>query len=100
MGSPDLYYKKVLQALSHNLLFMEDEVKAHDMYKEESVEKLEDFVLGQKQNMDEKHFYYEAGKSCQYVLNMAEKVGTDAFNACFGGLFEFEDLIGLIEDEE
>ena len=102
MGNPHVYYKNALQCFAYYLTYMENTELAKTLYQEESEEKLEEFILKKKETVSEKEFYYQAGRSCQEVLHMAEKEGTDQYNASFGGLLDFEDFIGLepYDDEE
>lgn len=93
MGCPSIYYKRALQCFAHALVYMEDSKLA----KELSEEKLEKFILEKKKTCNEKQFYYDAGRTSEYVLNEADEDGCDAFNACIGGINMFNSFIGLKE---
>lgn len=100
MGCPSRYYKRALQCFAHALIYMEDKKLAKELFEEKSEEKLEKFILERKEICDTKQFYYNAGRTSEYVLNEADEEGCDAFNACIGGLNMFDDFIGLEDDEE
>lgn len=100
MGSPSVYYKRALQDFACCLAYEEDNYKlAKELYVEDSVEKLESYILETKNKLDEKLFFYNAGLASQRVFDDAYKEGCDACNAFFGGATEFEYFIGLNEDE-
>ena len=100
MGCPDIYYKRALQCFAHALVHMEDNKLAKELLNEKSEEKLEEFILDKKKTYDEKQYYYNAGRATEFVLNEADGEGCDAFNACIGGLYQFEYFIGLKLDED
>ena len=99
MGCPSIYYKRALQCFAHALVYMEDSKLAKELSEEQSEDKLEKFILEKKKACNEKQFYYDAGRTSEYVLNEADKDGCDAFNACIGGLNMFDSFIGL-EDKK
>lgn len=100
MGSPSVYYKRALQDFACCLAYEEDNYKlAKELYVEDSVEKLESYILETKNKLDEKLFFYNAGLASQRILDDAEKEGCDPLNASIGGIAEFEYFIGLAEDE-
>lgn len=98
MGCPSRYYKRALQCFAHALIYMEDKKLAKELSEEKSEEKLEKFILERKETCDVRQFYYDAGRTSEYVLNEADEEGCDAFNACIGGLNIFDDFIGLKDD--
>ena len=100
MGCPQIYYKRALQRFARALVYMEDSKLAKELLEEKSEEKLETFVLNKKKICNEKQFYYDAGRTSEYVLNEASKEGCDAFNACIGGLNMFDNFIGLEDDTD
>lgn len=99
MGCPNMYYKRALQCFAHALIYMENNKLAKELYEEKSEDKLEKFILEKKKTCNEKQFYYDAGRTSEYVLNEADKEGCDAFNACIGGLNMFDDFIELKYDD-
>lgn len=100
MGCPDIYYKRALQCFAYALVHLEDNKLAKELLNEESEEKLEEFILNKKKTYDEKQFYYNAGRTTEFVLNESEKEGCDAFNACIGGLCQFEYFVGVELENE
>lgn len=101
MGCPDIYYKRALQNFAHCLAAEDNDwLLARQLYEEESYSILESFILQKKEEMNEKLFFYDAGQTCQVVLNEAEEEGCDAMNASFGGLVEFEYFVGIRNDED
>ena len=58
------------------------------------------FSFDKKKIYNEKQFYYDAGRTVEYVLNEADEDGCDAFNACIGGLNMFDSFIGLEDDTD
>jgi hypothetical protein len=96
MGCPQIYYKRALQCFAHALVYMEDNKLAKELLNEKSEERLETFILDKKTSCNEKQFYYDVGRTAEYVLNEADKEdGCDGFNACIGGLNMFNNFIGL-----
>ena len=100
MGCPSIYYKRALQCFAHALVYIEDSKLAKELLEEKSEEKLETFILDKKKIYNEKQFYYDAGRTSEYVLNEADDDGCDAFNACIGGLNMFDSFIGLEDDTD
>ena len=100
MGCPQIYYKRALQYFARALVYMEDSKLAKELSEEKSEEKLETFILDKKKICNEKQFYYDAGRTVEYVLNEADEDGCDAFNACIGGLNMFDGFIGLEDDTD
>jgi len=102
MGNPRRHYRKALQSLSHALVIEENPKLAKELFEEKDEEKLENFILEKKKELSEKEFYYNAGRTTQYVIERAEEEGCDSFNACCGGILEFEDFVEIhpYEDEE
>lgn len=100
MGCPSNYYKRALQCFAHALVYMEDSKLAKELFKENSEDKLEKFILEKKKTYNEKQFYYDAGRTSEYVLNEADEEGCDAFNACICGLNMFDRFIGLEDDTD
>ena len=100
MGCPSIYYKRALQCFAHALVYMEDKKLAKELSEEKSEEKLETFILDKKKIYNWKRFYYDAGRTVEYVLNEADEEGCDAFNACIGGLNMFDSFIGLEDDTD
>ena len=98
MGCPSNYYKRALQCFAHALVYMEDSKLAKELYEEKSEDKLEKFILEKKKTYNEKQFYYDAGRTSEYVLNEADEEACYAFNACIGGLNMFDSFIGLEDD--
>ena len=98
MSYPSIYYKRALQCFAHALVYMEDKSLAKELLEENSENKLEKFILEKKKIYNKKQFYYDAGRTYEYVLNEADEEGHDAFNACIGGLNMFNSLIGLKDD--
>lgn len=98
MGNPHIYYKRALQYFAHSLAYMEDEKLAEELFEETSDVKLINFILHKKMIMEEKSFYYEAGRVSQCVLYEAYKESNDAFNASFDGIESFEHFIGIDEE--
>lgn len=46
-------------------------------------------------------FYYNSGIAARNIFcDISESEGNDAFNAACGGLYMFEDLIGLHKEDE
>ena len=100
MGCPSIYYKRALQCFAHALVYMEDKDLAKELSEEKSEEKLESFISHKKKFYNEKQFYYDAGRTEEYVLNEADEEGCDAFNAYIGGLNMFDSFICLEDDTD
>ena len=97
MGCPSIYYKQALQYFARSLGYAKDSELGEELFKEQSEEILEKFILREKEQTEEKFFYYDAGMASRLVLYDAEREGCDAFNAAIGGLIEFEHFIGLLD---
>lgn len=97
MGCPSIYYKRALQCFTHALVYMEDSKLAKELSEEKSEGKLEKLILEKKKTCNEKQFYYDAGRTVEYVLSEANEDGCDAFNAYIGGINMFNSFIGLEE---
>lgn len=95
MGNPDIYYKKALKYFVYSLIFVENAKLAEELFEEPSKEKLESIILQKKAQMNEKHFFYVAGRVTQLIIDEADNEGCDALNASIGGLNQFEYFIGL-----
>ena len=94
MGCPENYYRKALQRFAHNLLFGLDSNKAKQMANEKSIEKLEHEIREQRKNVDIIDFIFDAGIVAGSVLKCADRDdGCDGFNACLGGISEFEEFV-------
>lgn len=101
MGNPSVFYKRALQNFAHCLAAEDDKwALAKQMYEEESEEVLEEYILKRKSEMDERQFYYDAGRTCQVIFHEAYEEGCDSLNASCGGVSEFNGFIGLKEDSE
>jgi len=101
MGNPDIYYRRVLQTFASALAIRNEETNAKKFLEEENISKLETYILKQKLETETKFFYYDAGRTLQQELeNIYYNEGIDALNACFGGFILFEELIGIIEEED
>lgn len=99
MGVPEWHYKRALQNLAHALAYNESAKKAKQFYEEESEEVLKQFIFEKKAEISEKEFYYMAGRATQCTIDEAYDEGTDAFNAAAGGIWLFEELIGIEEEQ-
>lgn len=94
MGCPDVYYRKALQRFVHNLLIGVDAYKAEQMTNEKSIAKLEHEIREQRKNVDAIDFIFDAGIVAGAVLICADRDdGCDGFNACLGGISEFEEFV-------
>ena len=97
MGVPEWHYKRALQNLAHALAYKENSKKAKQLNEETSEEVLKQFIFEKKEEISEKEFYYLAGRATQCTINEAYDEGTDAFNAAAGGIWLFEEMIGIEE---
>ena len=100
MGVPEWHYKRALQNLAHGLAYNESPKKARQLNEETSEEVLKQFIFGKKEEISEKEFYYMAGRATQCTIDEAYDEGTDAFNAAAGGIWLFEELIGIEESDD
>lgn len=96
MGNPHIYYKRALQNFAHCLATEEDKWSlAKQLYDEESEEVLEEYILKRKSEMDERLFFYDAGRTCQVIFHETYEEGCDPLNASCGGIGEFNVFIDL-----
>lgn len=101
MGNPSIFYKRALQSFAHCLAAEEDKWSlAKQLYEEDSEEILEEYILKRKSEMDERQFFYDAGRTCQVIFHEEHEEGCDALNASIGGINGFDYFIGLTGDED
>lgn len=94
MGHCGIYYKELLQCLAANLQNGKD--LNNGWLHEDSIEKLEAFVLEQKELLTRKNFYYTVGRACQNILNKTRMLQEyKEFNGFLNGLCKFEQFVGL-----
>lgn len=100
MGNPRDYYRIALQEMCYYLIF-DNELKLAKQWREElDIDKMEKFVLEKKEILSDKEFYYAAGLASRSMIAISHEHGTDGVNAAIGGFAEFEDFIGIREDDE
>ena len=93
MGCPENYYRDALQRFAYSVV-CSDKKRAKQLLNEYSIEKLENEIKVQKDKLDIKEFIYTAGMIGGMVLESANRDdGCDGFNACMGGLYEFENFV-------
>lgn len=103
MGSPDLYYKRMLQEFAYGLICLKDQELANKWLEENSIERLEECIIEIRNSMDEMKFVFQAGLSVQSVINDIYNYEENYdLNALIGGFGQFEDFIGVFQadDEE
>ena len=94
MGNPSIYYRKALQQFAHNLLIDSDVEIARKMQDEKSIDILEFEIKKIKEHIDKCDLIFKAGFVVGHILTYtSEHDGCDGFNACLGGLNDFEDFI-------
>lgn len=94
MGYPGRYYKEALQNFAHKLYFDSDKKKAKEMLNEASVKKLENEIKVKRGDMQTKDFLFDARMVAGILFKTANRDdGNDGFNACLGGLYQFEGFI-------
>lgn len=99
MGVPKWHYIRALQNLAHALAYNESVKKAKQLYEEASEEILKQFIFEKQKEISPEKFYYLAGRATQCTIDEAYDEGTDAFNAAAGGIWLFEELIGIEESD-
>ena len=99
MGCPHIYYIRALQMLAHALAYNTDIKLAKELADETDEEILEKFILLKKGKLSDKEFYYAAGGATQATIEEAYEAGCDPLNASISGIAEFEDFIGLEEED-
>ena len=86
--------KKHCKTLHISSILIRIKKKAKEMLNEESVEKLEQEIREQRNNVDAIDFIFDAGIVAGIVLECADRDdGCDGFNACLGGISEFEEFV-------
>lgn len=94
MGCPEIYYKKALQDFAYSLFIGYDKKKANYLKNEKSIEKLENEITIAKEKVDTIDFVFDAAVVTGLILECANRDdGCDGFNACLGGLNDFEEFI-------
>lgn len=94
MGNPSLYYRKALQQFAHNLLIDSDVDMARKMQDEKSIDILESEIENIKEHIDKYDLIFKAGFVVGHILTYtSEHEGCDGFNACLGGISEFEEFV-------
>lgn len=100
MGSPFVWYKVALENFVVNLGIVPVDKKPNEI-SEMSREELETIIRDRSNRISEKKFYYNAGISIAQMLEEVNNTGScDALNAACGGLGEFEDFIGIHDDDK
>lgn len=100
MGNPASFYKRMLQNFAYSLAFDKSEKLAKQIYDEQDVETLENFIKEQRNNIENNMFFFNAGRASEVVVcEVEQNEGNDAFNACVGGLCEFMDFLELYEEK-
>lgn len=94
MGNTASFYKRMLQTLAYNLSYEESEKLAKQIYEEQDIETLENFVTEQRDNIENNMFFFNAGRASEVVICEVEENDGD-FNACAGGLADFMKFLGL-----
>lgn len=91
MGRPEKYCKQALQELACEFV---DGAKAEDIKNEKDRKALENIIADCKKIVSDKDFYFASGMIFHSVfVRSYEHDGNDGFNACLGGLSDFEDFI-------
>ena len=91
MGVTDKYYKEAL------IDFL-DACGCKELTLSEGIDSLENKVLSYKKSMIDREFYYIAGMTHAYMLQKTVQNNRGDLNACIGGLYSFEILIGVSEE--
>lgn len=96
LGDTSLYYKEALQELSYQLLFDKNQKTAASYRENNNITELEKIIMEEKSKISERKFYYNAGIAMCKVFTRVNREGyIDPFNACIGGMIDFEDFIGV-----
>ena len=96
MGDTSLYYKEALQELAYQLLLDRNQKLAASYREDNNIDELEKIIIEEKSKISERKFYYNAGIAMCKVFTRVDMEGyTDPFNACIGGMIDFEHFIGV-----
>jgi hypothetical protein len=94
------YYRRALGIFSFSLMRNVDKELGEKMYKEPSIEKLENFILETKRLFPESAFYYIAGV-VSMALRQNAQLKINIYNKSFAieGVSLFEDFIFKGEED-
>lgn len=92
MGCPEISYKRMCRELDR---IMSNKSNTNfDIPFEEVLNRVKEYDRNPE-------FYFNSGIAARNIIfDISESEGNDAFNAACGGLYMFEDLIGLHEKGE
>jgi len=94
MGNTASFYKRMLQTLAYNLSYEESEKLAKQIYEEQDIYILENFIDRRRNNFTENMLLFDAERAITAVICEVEQNDGD-FNACAGGLADFMKFLGL-----
>lgn len=101
MGSPELFYKKMLQNLAYSLACSKSETLAEQICESQDIDELEMFIYEWRNNVSNNMFFFNAGQASETVIcDVATNWGNDALNACAGSLCDFMDFLGIYDESE
>ena len=95
MSYSNVYYKESLTVFAYSIARITGVQIESDLF--DSEEKMENFINEGKSILSISQFFYEAGRTCEFILNKANKQDDyDKYKAYIEGLYQFESFIGLI----
>lgn len=100
MGNPKIYFTNMLSALLFGIDADRDEMGAIRWVAETDTKLMMEEVNKRRGAIPEKKFYFEAGRAAETIISeVANGSACDPMNACAAGFSEFEDFIGMEEQE-
>jgi hypothetical protein len=97
MGSQFVWYKIALENFVYTLL-----AESASEYKVEKMntEELEALIQNISKQFSVQQFFYRAGVAITQMVQEAEEIGYDALNAAVYDAIDFENFIGLNDDDD
>ena len=93
MGNVSYWYKKTLQSFADAITYGEYEKITNSVLEEESEERLENFILEYRQNININEFYFNARIVTNQIVAETRTIDNDSFNAAMFALCNFMELI-------
>lgn len=87
----------VIQTFAYALNMPGNKSRAEKYYAETIVDELWKEINTHKRSLGEKKFIYMAGRTAEYMLNLADESDIETFNRMCGAIHEFERQLGLEE---
>lgn len=105
MGSPTVWYKTALENFAYLLLIepIDSSIQYNSISEsvdKMSIEELEATIRNELKNICTEKFFFNAGIAMAQMIEEAYKCGCDSVNAAACGAIDFQNFIGLYNDDD